>query len=433
MRPSNVCAGHRDAALGSFRLRSLRVERRAADIAVIDEQAQRSGAVGKRRPARSRPKSSTVAIEVAVQPLPRRRMRLRPERAPLEPTRCATNSVVRAGSGADVDEDEPGGEGLLQHRQLVADRRTAATSSTASHSRAIGMQPHAAAEPDWHRPAVPTSASAPNGSARRRAVPATSAASDGRSPSEGSGTARAHRAERRAAVGRDRLRAHQDRRERRSVRTATASLGNSPRSPALSRMAWLSLTQQAGLSSSGHALRPLPSSRHADPALQALPGRRAARRRAARHRHVPEHRFDDGTDRARLDRVAFGKRQPDAQVSLHLGAGRGRSGQGPARWSASIQATPTSWSRRRWRPGASNALAGYPEAPARGEVRPEQPHRPAAQCADKGLCYVEVKNVHFSRRHGLAEFPNSVTARGVKHLAEMSDMVRQGHRAVMVY
>jgi len=26
-----------------------------------------------------------------------------------------------------------------------------------------------------------------------------------------------------------------------------------------------------------------------------------------------------------------------------------------------------------------------------------------------------------------------VTARGVKHLAEMSDMVRQGHRAVMVF
>ena len=30
-------------------------------------------------------------------------------------------------------------------------------------------------------------------------------------------------------------------------------------------------------------------------------------------------------------------------------------------------------------------------------------------------------------------FPNSVTERGTKHLAEMSDMVREGHRAVMVY
>ena len=55
------------------------------------------------------------------------------------------------------------------------------------------------------------------------------------------------------------------------------------------------------------------------------------------------------------------------------------------------------------------------------------------ECAKKGLCYVEIKNVHLSRRHGLAEFPDSVTARGAKHLAEMSDMVREGHRAVMVF
>ena len=55
------------------------------------------------------------------------------------------------------------------------------------------------------------------------------------------------------------------------------------------------------------------------------------------------------------------------------------------------------------------------------------------ECADKGLCYVEIKNVHLSRRHGLAEFPDSVTARGVKHLAELADMVRAGHRAMMVF
>ena len=48
-------------------------------------------------------------------------------------------------------------------------------------------------------------------------------------------------------------------------------------------------------------------------------------------------------------------------------------------------------------------------------------------------CYVEVKNVHLSRETGAAEFPDSVTARGAKHLGEMADMVSQGHRAVMVY
>jgi sugar fermentation stimulation protein A len=53
--------------------------------------------------------------------------------------------------------------------------------------------------------------------------------------------------------------------------------------------------------------------------------------------------------------------------------------------------------------------------------------------AKKGRCYVEVKNVHLMRRAGLAEFPDSVTARGVKHLRELSQMVAEGHRAVMLF
>tara|TARA_R110001583_G_scaffold195458_1_gene373889 strand:- start:61633 stop:62349 length:717 start_codon:yes stop_codon:yes gene_type:complete len=55
---------------------------------------------------------------------------------------------------------------------------------------------------------------------------------------------------------------------------------------------------------------------------------------------------------------------------------------------------------------------------------------------DKGLCYVEIKNVHLKRDNaipGLAEFPDAVTKRGAKHLDEMADMVAQGHRAVMFY
>lgn len=51
----------------------------------------------------------------------------------------------------------------------------------------------------------------------------------------------------------------------------------------------------------------------------------------------------------------------------------------------------------------------------------------------KPLCYVEIKNVHLSRKLGLAEFPDSVTERGVKHLVELSAMVAAGHRAVMLY
>lgn len=53
--------------------------------------------------------------------------------------------------------------------------------------------------------------------------------------------------------------------------------------------------------------------------------------------------------------------------------------------------------------------------------------------AKKPLTYVEVKNVHLMREPGLAEFPDSVTARGAKHLVELGDMADQGHRAVMLY
>lgn len=47
--------------------------------------------------------------------------------------------------------------------------------------------------------------------------------------------------------------------------------------------------------------------------------------------------------------------------------------------------------------------------------------------------YVEVKSVTLMRQPGLAEFPDSVTARGAKHLAELSAMVAAGHRAVMLF
>jgi sugar fermentation stimulation protein A len=79
------------------------------------------------------------------------------------------------------------------------------------------------------------------------------------------------------------------------------------------------------------------------------------------------------------------------------------------------------------------SLVGYPGL--RREVKYGQNSRIdlLLECARKGRCYVEVKNVHLSRRHGLAEFPDSVTERGAKHLAELSAMVREGHRAVMVF
>ena len=47
--------------------------------------------------------------------------------------------------------------------------------------------------------------------------------------------------------------------------------------------------------------------------------------------------------------------------------------------------------------------------------------------------FVEVKNVHLMRRPGLAEFPDSVTARGAKHLGDLAGEVAKGRRAVMLY
>jgi sugar fermentation stimulation protein A len=78
-------------------------------------------------------------------------------------------------------------------------------------------------------------------------------------------------------------------------------------------------------------------------------------------------------------------------------------------------------------------LAGYGEI--RREVRYGKNSRIDLLLEGDGRpdAYVEIKNVHLMRAAGLAEFPDSVTARGAKHLAELGDMVEAGHRAVMVY
>jgi len=52
---------------------------------------------------------------------------------------------------------------------------------------------------------------------------------------------------------------------------------------------------------------------------------------------------------------------------------------------------------------------------------------------DREPCWMEVKNCHLSRTKGLAEFPDCVAARSLKHLRELETMARAGDRAVVLF
>ncbi|MFV2033532.1 MAG: DNA/RNA nuclease SfsA [Halocynthiibacter sp.] len=79
------------------------------------------------------------------------------------------------------------------------------------------------------------------------------------------------------------------------------------------------------------------------------------------------------------------------------------------------------------------ALAAY--RTTRAEVKYGAASRVDFLLSEPGLpdAYVEVKSATLSRRRGLAEFPDSVTARGSRHLQELAQMATQGHRAVMLF
>lgn len=87
------------------------------------------------------------------------------------------------------------------------------------------------------------------------------------------------------------------------------------------------------------------------------------------------------------------------------------------------------------------ALTGraIPEFAAYGAVRPEVRYAEKSRVdfllTGSGLpdAYVEVKNVHLRREGDWAEFPDSVTARGARHLDDLARMVGLGHRAAMLY
>ncbi len=92
-----------------------------------------------------------------------------------------------------------------------------------------------------------------------------------------------------------------------------------------------------------------------------------------------------------------------------------------------------------WRAGQIPELTGYDGL--RREVRYGKNSRIdlLLESDSRPACYVEIKSVTLSRpgaggaNGAAAEFPDAVTARGAKHLAELAAMAEQGARAVMLY
>lgn len=80
-----------------------------------------------------------------------------------------------------------------------------------------------------------------------------------------------------------------------------------------------------------------------------------------------------------------------------------------------------------------------PELAQYGEVRAEVPYAEGSRVdfllSGEGLpnAYVEVKSVTLCRETGLAEFPDSVTARGAKHMRDLAGVAQAGHRAVILF
>ena len=82
--------------------------------------------------------------------------------------------------------------------------------------------------------------------------------------------------------------------------------------------------------------------------------------------------------------------------------------------------------------GAIPELAGYDSV--RREVRYGEASRIDFLLERPGeRLWLEVKNCHFSRAPGLAEFPDCVAARSAKHLRELELMVEAGDRTALVF
>lgn len=121
------------------------------------------------------------------------------------------------------------------------------------------------------------------------------------------------------------------------------------------------------------------------------------------------------------------------KYSLQLVELPSESGKGDPVHVAINTSNPNRIAEEAFHAGTLAELAGYTHL--RREVKYGRNSRIDLLLSGDGKpdCYVEIKNVHLLRQPHLAEFPDSVTARGAKHLGELADMVDAGYRAVMLY
>lgn len=85
------------------------------------------------------------------------------------------------------------------------------------------------------------------------------------------------------------------------------------------------------------------------------------------------------------------------------------------------------------------AAGAIPELTGYDTVRPEVKYGEASRVdflltgEGRPPCWLEVKNCHFSRVPGLAEFPDCKAERSTRHLSELAARVALGERAVVLF
>lgn len=85
------------------------------------------------------------------------------------------------------------------------------------------------------------------------------------------------------------------------------------------------------------------------------------------------------------------------------------------------------------------AADAIPELTGYATIKPEVKYAEASRVdfllthPDRPPCWLEVKNVHFSRTPGLAEFPDCKADRSTRHLSDLAAQVARGDRAVALF